>query len=49
MKFKYNGEEKRWKPDLLKGYTPLPPGTGMCSLINIEHIPKKYKCKEQQL
>ena len=49
MKFKYSGEEKRWNPDLLKGYTPLPPGTGMCSLIDIEHIPKEYKCKEQQL
>ena len=49
MRFSYNGEKKSWQPDLINGKTPLPPGTGMCSLINIENIPKHYKCKKQQL
>ena len=49
MKFSYSGEKKTWQPDLIKGNTPLPPGTGMCSLIDIENIPEHYKCKKEQL
>ena len=49
MKFSYSGEKKSWQPDLIGGKTPLPPGTGMCSLIDIEHIPENYKCKDEQL
>jgi hypothetical protein len=49
MRFSYNKEKKDWAPDLIRGKTPLPPGTGMCSLIDIEHLPKNFKCKEQQL
>ena len=49
MRFSYSGEKKIWQPDLIKGRTPLPPGTGMCSLINIENVPEYYKCKKEQL
>ena len=49
MRFSYSGEKKIWQPDLIKGRTPLPPGTGMCSLINIENVPEHYKCKKEQL
>ena len=49
MKYSYKKDYQDWKPDLLKGYTPLPPGTGMCSLINIDHIPNSYNCKKEQL
>ena len=48
MRFSYNGKKKDWDPDLIRGKTPLPPGTGMCSLIDIGHLPKNFKCKEQQ-
>lgn len=49
MKFNYNNEKEDWEPNLLKGMTPLPPGTGMCSLIDINHLPDNFDCKKEQL
>lgn len=49
MRYEYYGKEKKWRPNLIKGKTPLPPGTGMCSLIDIEHLPKDFDCKKIQM
>ena len=49
MRFEYNSEKKQWRPNLTQGVTPLPPGTGMCSLIDKEHIPEEYDCKKIQI
>jgi hypothetical protein len=49
MRFEYNSDNKKWRPNLIQGITPLPPGTGMCSLIDKEHIPEEYDCKKIQI
>lgn len=49
MKFEYNSEKKKWRANLAQGRNPIVPGTGMCSLIDIEHVPEHYKCKKLQL
>lgn len=49
MKYEYHGTEERWRPNLSKGFNPLPPGTGMCSLIDSELVPEHYGCKKLQL
>ena len=48
MKYEYFGKDKKWRPNIIKGRTPLPPGTGMCSLIDINHLPEEYDCKKIQ-
>ncbi len=49
MKYEYYNKEEKWRPNILTGKTPLPPGTGMCSLIDIEHVPEEWECKKLQL
>ena len=49
MRFEYNSEKKKWRPNIIRGKTPLPPGTGMCSLIDKEHLPPEYECKKLQI
>ena len=48
MKFIYDTEKKNWKPNLLRGMTPSPRGTGMWSLIDIDFGPNSYECKKLQ-
>tara|TARA_B100000767_G_scaffold274265_1_gene306724 strand:- start:1900 stop:2790 length:891 start_codon:yes stop_codon:yes gene_type:complete len=49
MKYKYHSKNKRWQPHLLEGRNPLPPGTGMCSLIDLSHLPEECECSKLQL
>lgn len=49
MKFEYNSEKKKWRANLSQGRHPILPGTGMCSLIDIQHVPEEYKCDKLQL
>jgi len=49
MKFEYSSKNKKWRPNLFNGKNPIPGGTAMCSLIDIEHVPDEYKCKNIQL
>tara|TARA_B100000795_G_C22793599_1_gene438218 strand:+ start:92 stop:988 length:897 start_codon:yes stop_codon:yes gene_type:complete len=49
MKYEYYGKDEKWRPNLINGSNPLPPGTGMCSLIGLENVPENYGCKKLQL
>ena len=49
MKYEYHGPEEKWRPNIITGSSPLPPGTGMCSLIDLDNVPEDYKCKKLQL
>ena len=49
MRYEYYGKERKWRPNLIKGKTPLPPGTSMCSLIDIDHLTSEFDCKKKQL
>lgn len=49
MKFEYNSKKKKWRANLSQGRHPIMGGTGMCSLIDINHVPKEYKCNKLQL